>query len=227
MIPSYICITLYCQKLTFRWQWFISSLDCLLPLILKILSFSMPSTAQLTTLPPSSLSIALSSSRIAINSTIQCMKKEQYSSCYLTANNNPISSRMLSIIMTVHVSSHRFHNHQQREERNHHLVDQVILPREIVVRREIEKKAKYPLLNIDDGATRSKPTSKQRQSQRRRHRLLGRHEHHVDEEEQQKHKHTLPTSLSPCQESYKLYKICSTRYDKPTGFDCSSSLQLI
>ena len=158
------------------------------------------------------------------------MKKEQYSSCYLTANNNPISSRMLSIIMTVHVSSHQFHHnhHQQVEERNHHhLVDQV-LPREIVRRREVvETKVVNPLLNIDidnGGATRSKPTSS-KLSQRRRHRLLGPHEHHVDEEEQQKHKHISPTSSSSsCQESYKLYKLCSTRYDKPTGFNCSSSL---
>ena len=144
------------------------------------------------------------------------MKKEQYSSCYLTANNNLISSRMLLIIMTAHVSSHRFHNHQQQEERNHHhLVDQV-LRQEIVVRREIETKVD-PLLNIDDGATRSKPS---KLSQRRRH-LLGPHEHHVDEEEQQKHKHILPTSS--CQESYKLYKLCST-YDRLTGFNCSSSV---
>jgi len=148
------------------------------------------------------------------------MKKEQYSSCYLTANNNPISSRMLSIIMTVHVSSHQFHNHQQVEERrNHHLVDQV-LPREIARREVVETRVVNPLLNIDNGATRSKP----KQSQRRRHRLLGPHEHHVDEEEQQKHKFISPSSLSPCQESYKLYKICSTRYDKPTGFNCSSSI---
>jgi len=154
------------------------------------------------------------------------MKKEQYSSCYLTANNNPISSRMLSIIMTVHVSSHQFHqNQQQVEERNHHhLVDQV-LPREIV-RREIETKVVNPLLNIDNGAIRSKPMPSCKLSQRRRHRLLGPHEqHHVDEEEQQKHnKHISPPSLSPCQESYKLYKLCSTRYDRPTGFNCSSSV---
>ena len=140
------------------------------------------------------------------------MKKEQYSSCYQTANNNLISSRMLSIIMTVHVSSHQFHNQQQEEKRNHHhLVDQV-LPREIV-RREVETKVVNSLLNIDNRATRSKPSCKQ--SQRRRHRLLGPHEHHVDEEEQQKHKHISPPSLSPCQESYKLYKLCSTRYDTP------------
>ena len=140
-------------------------------------------------------------------------------SCFQTDDNNPISSRMLSIIMTAHVSSHQFHNHHQEEERNHHLVDPV-LPREVVVRREIETKVN-PLLNIDDGATstRSRPSSKQSQ----RKRLLGHHEHHVDEEEQQKHKHTLPSSL-PCQESYKLYKICSTRYDAPTGFNCSSSV---
>ena len=151
------------------------------------------------------------------------MKKEQYSSCYLTANNNPISSRMLSIIMTVHVSSHQFHNHQQVEERrNHHLVDQV-LPREIVRRREVvETKVVNPLLNIDNGVTRSKPVSSKLSQRRRRHRLLGPHEHHVDEEEQQKHKHTPPPSS--CQESYKLYKICSTRYDAPTGFNCSSSV---
>jgi len=151
------------------------------------------------------------------------MKKEQYSSCYCypTANNNPISSRMLSIIMTVHVSSHQFHHNHHREERNHHLVDQV-LRRETVVRREVETKVVNPLLNIDNGATRSKPSCKQ--SQRRR-RLLGPHEHHVDEEEQQKHKHIPPTSSSlTCQESYKLYKICSTRYDAPTGFNCSSSV---
>ena len=152
------------------------------------------------------------------------MKKEQYSSCYLTANNNPISSRMLSIIMTVHVSSHLFHHNQQQEERNHHhLVDQV-LPQEIVRREVVETKVVNPFLNIlDDGATRSKPTPSCKQSQRRRHRLLGRHEHHVVEEEQQKHnKHTLPTSS--CQESYKFYKICSTRYDAPTVFNCSSSI---
>ena len=153
-------------------------------------------------------------------------KKEQYSSCYQTANSNPISSRMLSIIMTVHVSSHLFHHNQQQvvEERNHHhLVDQV-LPREIVRREAVETKVVNPLLNIDDGATRSKPSSC-KLSQRRRHRLLGPHEHHVDEEEQQKHnKHISPPSLSPCQESYKLYKLCSTRYDAPTGFNCSSSV---
>ena len=143
-------------------------------------------------------------------------KKEQYSSCYQTANNNLISSRMLSIIMTVHVSSHQFHNHRQREERNHHLLVDQVIPREIV-RREIVEPIVNPLLNIDDGATRSKPS---KLSQRRRH-LLGPHEHHVDEEEQQKHKHILPTSS--CQESYKLYKLCST-YDRLTGFNCSSSV---
>ena len=148
------------------------------------------------------------------------MKKEQCSSCYLTANNNPISSRMLSIIMTVHVSSHLFHNQQQEERNHHHLVDQV-LPREIVRREAVETKVVNPLLNIDNGATRSKPSSKL--GQRRRHRLLGPHEHHVDEEEQLKHnKHISP--ISSCQESYKLYKICSTRYDTPTGFNCSSSV---
>ena len=140
-------------------------------------------------------------------------------SCFQTDDNNPISSRMLSIIMTAHVSSHRLHN-QQQEGRNQHHLDHQVLPQEIVVvKREVETKVVNPLLIIDD-RVRSRPSTS-KQSQRRRQ-LLGHHEHHVDEEEQQKHKHTLPSSS--CQESYKLYKICSTRYDAPTGFNCSSSV---